>query len=364
MDQTINKLNLFSSRGLILFASLLLSPQLMAQTPTVGTPSGSTAQPIAPTQPIQVGRGSAGNGMTQTINAGNAAGNSAAATAGLNGMQNAAGASHGGSGLAIVGEVITGGVGIYMASMCGPHNAMACVMAAQCAMQLIQTASAQNGADNVNGAYNPDFGYGTGGNYGTGDPGGGGSATDPNGNNNNNNGGKGPGGGATTTVGADLSKIQGSLAAAGVAIDSATGAITLPNGKTVPANSTPGSMKASGFDVANIDKMVGDEKALESKLLAKAGANASGIGFGYSGGGGGRATAGAANPNASMDLNSLLNSRLNGNGRGAGSGKASVAGLSKKLGNENIGVKGDNIFEMVNRRYRSQDQQNAFLREK
>jgi hypothetical protein len=41
----------------------------------------------------------------------------------------------------------------------------------------------------------------------------------------------------------------------------------------------------------------------------------------------------------------------------------SVAGMSKKFGGENIGVSGDNIFQMVNRRYKSQDERNGFLRE-
>ena len=275
-------------------------------------------------------------------------------------LGNAAGASKSGSDLAIVGEVITGVVGVYTGMRCASsegEDVMACIMAAQCLLQLAQTAAAQGGADNVNGAYTP--GAGNLGTFTSGDPGGGtgsdvGTGTTGTGKNQN--------GASTNPSGfaSDIKKIKGSLASAGIAINPTTGDITLPNGKTVPGNSTPSSLKSSGFDSGQIDQTIADEKKVEAGLLAKAGA---GNFSGYQSMGGGGGHAGAANPNASMDP---TNGFGNGNGqfgkRNPSGTKASVAGLSKKLGNENIGVKGDNIFEMVNRRYRSQDQQNAFLK--
>lgn len=328
------KYQLPHSRLLMFVFCLFCSPQVWSQgSVTVGGPTNNQAPPpAASSTPAPVSTAGSNNSLT-----------------------NAAGSSKSGSDLAIIGQVITGGVGVYMATMCGPHTIMPCVLAAQCALQLVQSASAQSGTDGVYGAYSPTDGLG--GNYGGGDPNGGGSA---NGGPDGGPGTKGPGGGLAPGPAADLAKIKGGLANAGVSIDSATGAITLPNGQTVPANSTASSLKASGFDSASVDQTMADEKRMENKLLASAKAGA----FSYQGGGGGgRAVAHAANPNDSMDLNSLLNAGRNNGNRKPGSAKASVAGLSKKLGSENIGVKGDNIFEMVNRRYQSQHKQNAFLRD-
>ncbi len=274
------------------------------------------------------------------------------------GMTNASGASKSGSDLAVVGQVITGGMGIYMAAHCTGQNYMACFLAAQCALQLIQSMQAQSGADNVNGAYTPNANLGS---YTSGDP----------------NGGAGPGDGnvsgggngthtaaqtANTSGFAALQTIKGSLAKNGIAIDSTAGTVTLPNGKTVSANASPDSLKSSGLDPANVDQTLADEKRVEANLLAKA---TSGAGTGgFSGGGGHSYSYGSAGGGGSnSDLNSLMNNP-NAGKRNPSNAKASLAGLSKKLGSENIGVKGDDIFEMVNRRYQAQDKQNAFLREK
>ncbi len=344
---------LFTTRFLVLLLSLSFIPQAWSQAGFVVGPGNNTTPPPAAKSPAPT-TNTPTNTPTNTTATAPAP---TAAPIAASGLTNAAGSSNSGSALAAIGQIVTGGVGVYMASMCGPHNAMACVLAVQCALQLAQTAAAKSGTDGVYGAYSPGTG-GVGGTFGTGDPGGGGSSTEP-----GDGTGKGIGNGTAITTGADLIKIKSGLANAGVAIDPVTGAITLPNGQTVPANSSAGSMKASGFDSSSIDQTLADEKKLEAKLLANANAKTGTGSFGYQGGGGGRATANVANPNASMDMNSFLNSRMGADGRNAKSGKASVAGLSKKLGSENIGVKGDNIFEMVNRRYQSQHKQNAFLRE-
>ncbi len=274
---------------------------------------------------------------------------------------NTAGNSSKGSALTIVGEGITGGMGVYMGRQCPPNNYMACFMAAQCALQLISSLGSQSSMDGVNGAYQAS-GYGTG-TGGTGDPNGGSSGTD-------NNGTSGPGSAnnahtANSGALANLQKIQSSLSRAGVKIDPATGNITMPNGSTVSANASPDSLKGlPGFDPLQVDSALADEKKMEASLLAKAAAGGAFGGY-QSGGGGSRSGANAVNPNASNDdaMNRYL-AGLNGKNRNPGSIKQGVAGLSRKLGSESIGVKGDNIFEMVNRRYQAQDKQNAFLREK
>ena len=279
---------------------------------------------------------------------------------------NTAGNSSGGTALTIVGEGITGAMGVYMGMKCPPTNYMACFMAAQCAMQLISSLGSQSSMNGVNGAYQAgNYSAGT---AGTGNPNGGGgtsSATDGSG----ASGAHAANNAQTANTGAlaNLQKIQSSLSSAGVKIDPATGNITMPNGSTVSASASPDSLKGlPGFDPLQVDSTLADEKRMEASLLAKAGAGGAGAFSGYqSGGGGSRGGANAVNPNASNDdAMAKYLAGLNGKNRKPGSIKQGVAGLSRKLGSESIGVKGDNIFEMVNRRYQAQDKQNAFLREK
>jgi hypothetical protein len=43
--------------------------------------------------------------------------------------------------------------------------------------------------------------------------------------------------------------------------------------------------------------------------------------------------------------------------------KDKLSGLSKRVGDDQIGVAADNIWEMVTRRYRDRDAQNNFIKE-
>ena len=43
-------------------------------------------------------------------------------------------------------------------------------------------------------------------------------------------------------------------------------------------------------------------------------------------------------------------------------GKPNLSGMTKNFGGEKIGVSGDDIFEMITRRYKSQDASNLFIR--
>jgi hypothetical protein len=277
--------------------------------------------------------------------------------------------SKSGSAAALISKVVTVGVAGYTGSRCVSSSGkdwMACVMAAQSIVQITKSSDGSDNANNYGAQYKPIDPYAANSPNGTQLP------YDPNNLNDPNNpnaaGASGdsakndPYKGLTANEKSQLQKLRSDLAHAGVSFDDTAGTIKLSDGKVLPLKSSPADLKAAGFDGAQIDKTLSDVQAFGSKLAAKATAENGGVPaltFGNPGGGSrGSANGNATNNNSNIDLNAF------GGRKPTAIDKQGVAGLSRKLGDESIGVKGDNIFEMVNRRYRAQDKQNAFLRDK
>lgn len=169
----------------------------------------------------------------------------------------------------------------------------------------------------------------------------------------------------------ELLKQENELKKAGFKIDHENGTITTPDGKTfnTASFSSPGAMAAAGFKQDQInDAMKGYAEAMKAgekeyrRILAQeeAGGGALDSDGGMAGGAG--SAAGEAAGGDKFDMGAYLR-KMNGADGAAGEGRG-VAGLQKKIGNESIGVAGDNIFQMVSRKYQHEQHQGNFLRER
>jgi hypothetical protein len=150
------------------------------------------------------------------------------------------------------------------------------------------------------------------------------------------------------TVTHKMDNLKKELAAKGYAFDPATGNVNTPKGPVDPATAaSPEGMAALGLTkeqaaeaLATIRKVTGGSPSL-----------------GYESGGGSIATARATDQGTSFNMNAYMNS-LSARRKPA---SADFAGLKKLVGNEPIGLAGDNIFDMVSRQYKTQAGQGAFL---
>lgn len=146
----------------------------------------------------------------------------------------------------------------------------------------------------------------------------------------------------------------------GFKFDANKGVVTDPDGKEIPfASINSGSAAgsgASGFTSGNLDagKKYANKLAKEAADKYSVGT----MGFAGAGGGGGGShagAAGAANDPFSDYLKSL-------NKKKKPSRKpASVAGMKKPFGSDVIGVRADNIFEMIHRRYKQKRDNKEFI---
>lgn len=147
----------------------------------------------------------------------------------------------------------------------------------------------------------------------------------------------------------------------GVKMDS-NGIITTPDGKTYDSNqlTDKAAMAKAGFSDSAIDAALAANSAFEKAAIKKmGGADTVGIGAataenGFSDGGGG-AKYGSA---SSMDQRS-------GGGYADKSRNPAntnkIAGLTKNFNGERIGVAAENIFNMMTRRYKTKEKQDAFF---
>lgn len=147
----------------------------------------------------------------------------------------------------------------------------------------------------------------------------------------------------------------------GVKMDS-KGIITTPDGKTYDSNqlTDKAAMAKAGFSDSAIDAALAANSAFEKAAIKKmGGADTVGIGAataenGFSDGGGG-AKYGSA---SSMDQRS-------GGGYADKSRNPAntnkIAGLTKNFNGERIGVAAENIFNMMTRRYKTKEKQDAFF---
>lgn len=148
----------------------------------------------------------------------------------------------------------------------------------------------------------------------------------------------------------------------GVKMDS-KGIITTPDGKTYDSNqlTDKAAMAKAGFSDSAIDAALAANSAFEKAAIKKmGGADTVGIGAataenGFSDGGGGGAKYGSA---SSMDQRS-------GGGYADKSRNPAntnkIAGLTKNFNGERIGVAAENIFNMMTRRYKTKEKQDAFF---
>lgn len=149
---------------------------------------------------------------------------------------------------------------------------------------------------------------------------------------------------AITDLTADAEKKLAGFAAKGFKIDQANGTITGPNGKVTTIANSKTKIPKSLSDLAN-KKIANIRASLGGRSLASGSSGSSGVTFKdeYYGGSGSK-------KNASKLKKKKKNSLL--------------AGLSDKdARNGGIGVSGDNIFGMVNRRYKKKTKAAEFLKQ-
>jgi hypothetical protein len=160
-------------------------------------------------------------------------------------------------------------------------------------------------------------------------------------------------GGLTAEQAAALNKAKADLAAQGVTI--ADGKINA-KGKSYPLASfgSVDGMKAMGFSDAEIANAMSKNKDIAGKVAGKSQVAA----LSADGGGGGGRAAASLPPDPGPDYSALFGEK-----KAKDKKEVSVAGMTKKYGGDVIGVSGDNIFEMVTRRYKSQDAKNSFIRD-
>ena len=164
----------------------------------------------------------------------------------------------------------------------------------------------------------------------------------------------------------DFKSLQATAAQSGVSVSNDGQTVTLPNGKKVSSGSfgSAAGMKAAGFGNAEITSVQNLLSDVSKKSNASASSKVSSLTNDQGGGGGGGGFGGAGGSGGAGEVGT------GGGGydpygrmRGLGNkGDKGVSGLSKKLGSDNIGVSGDNLFEMVHRRYEARDKANAFLK--
>ncbi|CAN5724612.1 hypothetical protein BH10BDE1_BH10BDE1_29680 [soil metagenome] len=176
-------------------------------------------------------------------------------------------------------------------------------------------------------------------------------------------GGKLPDGTTSQTIARDVARLQGDLARSGAIISADGKTMTTKDGRKFDlSKGADGSMEGlmgMGLSAGEAQKAIdaGNKysaaaNAKYSAMIAKMGADG--------GGGGGSAGRGPADDGSG---GAGRNGFAWGDPRNKARAKANLAGLTRKLGDDTIGVAGDDIFEMVTRRYKARDQNGNFLKD-
>jgi uncharacterized membrane protein YgcG len=248
-----------------------------------------------------------------------------------------------------ISVVVSGAMAYHFGTQCNPTPAgwVPCVLAGASAIQGGMSLDAMlNAGDAVDQLKAPDYNPGLG---GTGQPAltsGDGAAS----------------GVGNLTVGQlkqQIAQTKKMLADKGVLIDGNN--IKTPDGKSIPisAMSSEAGMKAAGFskdDVENAKKLAGEAEAYAKKQVRAL--SMQGGDGGGGGGHGGSGAGGAGGGGSEIQFGNLFGNMNKRPVRKA----ASVQGMTKKLVDDNIGVAGDNMFDMVTRVYKEQDANNGFLK--
>lgn len=159
---------------------------------------------------------------------------------------------------------------------------------------------------------------------------------------------------------AGLAKLKSDMAKAGVTISPDGKTMTTANGRKFDLSkggSDPQSMAAMGLTPSEIGEAMTVSEKLAKQQAAKFAQMKQLPDAGAGGGGGGRSAASVPNDGAGGGFQ--WGEMRNRNARP----KANLSGLTKKLGDDTIGVSGDDIFEMVTRRYQARDKENNFLKD-
>ncbi len=268
-------------------------------------------------------------------------------------------------------------MGVCMKPYCAGCWACPLVGLAGAAASLLGNASGQSGSAGMQMSnYDPYYDSSTGSTGGTTDPWG--NPINPDGTNGpggtGGSGGTGPaitgGGGGlppgTTpqTIARDVARLRTELEKSGVKLSPDGKSMTTPDGRkfdlSKAGSGSESDMLAMGMtaaeaaQAANMGKQFAAKQAEKFKQmsqLAGAGGGGGGRGLASDGGAGGEGGYGAGFDPWGRDP------------RNRNRVKPKISGLTKKLGNDTIGVSGDDIFEMVTRRYKARDQENHFLKD-
>lgn len=154
--------------------------------------------------------------------------------------------------------------------------------------------------------------------------------------------------GNLTAVDDNLKKLINSID--GAKYDAKTGAISYNGTNLNNVDPTsPASLSAAGFSDSQIAQVLALNDKLNKAVSDKLGALTASNGYDEAGGGGGAGAAGSAKSSSLM----VAALKLDRN-------PANVAGMQKNFNGEPIGVSGDNIFDMMTRRYKTKERQSAF----
>lgn len=211
-----------------------------------------------------------------------------------------------------------------------PPNMIMCVMAAAALAQAGQTSGGQGSANNVAAATEANN---TGGTTAAPVPGAGFGA-----------------GGGGGFVSPEAQAIADGLKNMGVVMSPDGSSVSLPDGRNV-STADIGAGKVPGVEMNDQAK---EQIAKIESDVRKNSNSAHVVAIGLDGGGGGGGAGSSETAGKGFNMAAYLKSL---NKRDP----ASVNGLSKKLGEDNIGIKSDNIFEMVSRQYKRKQSQSAFL---
>lgn len=158
-------------------------------------------------------------------------------------------------------------------------------------------------------------------------------------------------------------KVAKDLAKKGVPVkfDSASKKFVLPDGKKIGAEdvSSPGAMAAAGFSASDIAAVQGKLAAIEKDVMEKNKLSVPAFGYEEGGGGGGFGSGGVTS--GSGAYGSAETAVAADRGISSINAKAEAQGLSKNYNGEPIGVANDSIFNMMTRRYKLKDKQDAFF---
>ena len=183
-----------------------------------------------------------------------------------------------------------------------------------------------------------------------------------------------PSGIANMSLPPGVDKALSALEKAGFTLDKESGVVTTPDGAQLSAAdfSSPAAMAAAGMTPDQISGLQNAMAAFDEQAGPFAQQAASVLAMGVdAGGGGGAGGYGGGGPNfddfdgdgadPSSSLSAYLK-KLQMQGQKPGDKNRMVAGKSVKFGNELIGIKEDNLFEIQHRRYNLLDKQNNFIK--